>query len=276
LPQTRGDAPSFIVWAAKDPADGNLDRIQIVKGWTKNGQIFEKIYDVAWSGDRQLDATTGALPDVGNTVDIAQATYTNDIGAVELQAVWSDPEFDPSLHAFYYARALQIPTPRWNTFDAVKLGIVPPSNAPTTVQERAWSTPIWYAPGESDRANAPVGTLVADLLKSGAVVLDENALKALVVGKNLKVTNTVTGETATVLFGDNGQRVESVWATDAVSGSQVVEGSSADYEIKDGRIVTTLGGTPIEITVYQSGDTYLASRSNEFGFANYQFESLAQ
>ena len=121
LPPPKGKAPTFIVWAVKDPDETNLDRIQIVKGWTKNGQIFEKIYDVAWSGNRVLtrSASTQAivyggnelmLPPVGNTVDIKNATYKNTIGAVELKTVWTDPDFDPTLHAFYYARVLQIPT----------------------------------------------------------------------------------------------------------------------------------------------------------------------
>ena len=126
-PRKSGNAPTFIVWAVKDPDDANLDRIQIVKGWTKSGQIFEKIYDVAWSGNRKPDPATGKVPAVGNTVDIKNATYTNSIGAVELKKVWSDPEFDPSLHAFYYARVLQIPTPRWTTYDAKKLGVPPPT-----------------------------------------------------------------------------------------------------------------------------------------------------
>ncbi|MGH8034698.1 MAG: DUF3604 domain-containing protein, partial [Lysobacterales bacterium] len=140
-------APSFIVWALKDPESGNLDRIQIVKGWVDSvGGQHEAIYDVAWSEGREPDAKTGKLPPVGNTVDIAAATYTNDIGAAELFTVWSDPDFDASLYAFYYARVLEIPTPRWSTIDATRLGIeIPPGLAPS-IQERAWSSPIWYTP----------------------------------------------------------------------------------------------------------------------------------
>ena len=155
LPPPKGKAPTFIVWAVKDPDEANLDRIQIVKGWTKSGQIFEKVYDVAWSGDRKLAhvrsrmfsmAATNDPPPVGNTVDIKNATYKNTIGAVELKTVWTDPDFDPSLHAFYYARVLQIPTPRWTTYDAKSLGVPPPSNVPATIQDRAWTSPIWYTP----------------------------------------------------------------------------------------------------------------------------------
>jgi hypothetical protein len=283
LAQAEGKVPSFIVWAAKDPADGNLDRIQIVKGWTKNGQIFEKIFDVAWSGDRQPDPVTGKLPPVGNTVDITKATYTNDIGAVELKAVWTDPEFDANQHAFYYARVLQIPTPRWSTYDAAKLGILPPSNAPATVQERAWSSPIWYTPTEAEIAKAKPGLTVAKLLKGGATALGDDELKKLVVGKTLKVRNTVTDQTLDVLFGLDGQRVITELNGGLPNAGDLlqvmhasVSGSSASYEIKDGHIVTTIEGTPFELTVYRSGDKYVAARSNEFGFANYEVEEAEQ
>ena len=146
-------APTFIVWAVKDPTSGNLDRIQIVKGWTKSGQSFEKIFDVAWAGDREPDKWTGVVPPIGSTVDIDKGTYANTIGAVELKTVWTDPEFDPSLHAFYYARVLEIPTPRWTTIQAAQLGIAPPDVVSATVQERAWSSPIWYTPTAEARKN---------------------------------------------------------------------------------------------------------------------------
>ena len=127
-PMPAGDkAPSFAVWAVKDPTSGNLDRIQIIKGWTKSGQSFEKVFDVAWAGDREPDKWTGrSCRRSASTVDIEKATYTNSIGAVELKTVWTDPEFDPSVHAFYYARVLEIPTPRWTTIQAAQLGIAPP------------------------------------------------------------------------------------------------------------------------------------------------------
>jgi hypothetical protein len=280
LSQAEGKAPTFVVWAMKDPVDGNLDRIQIVKGWTKDGQIFEKIFDVVWAGERQPDPVTGRLPPVGNTVDITKATYTNDIGAVELKTVWTDPEFDASQHAFYYARALQIPTPRWSTYDAAKLGIVPPGNAPATIQERAWSTPIWYTPTEADAAKAEAGLTVADLLKNGATALGDDDLKKLVVGKNLTVRNNVTGQLSNVLFGVDGKRIITEIDGSPAKGGDLlqvmhsVSNSSASYEIKDGHIVTTLEGTPFELTVYQSGDKYVAARSNEFGYANYEVEAV--
>ncbi len=162
LPAPRAKAPTFIVWAVKDPDGANLDRIQIIKGWTKNGQIFEKIYDVAWSGNRKIDPATGKLPPVGNTANLATATYRDTIGAAELKEVWTDPDFDPDLETFYYARVLEIPTPRWTTIDARKLGMAPPTTAktmevehpvPSIVQERAWSSPIWYtSPDKSGKS----------------------------------------------------------------------------------------------------------------------------
>jgi hypothetical protein len=142
----RAKAPTFAVWALKDPQSGNLDRVQIVKGWYERGYAFEKVYDVVWSDGRIADPKTGKLPSVGNTVDIKNASYTNDIGDSQLAVVWTDPDFDPAQHAVYYARVIEIPTPRWSTYDAKALGIDPLPDVPATIQERAWSSPIWYTP----------------------------------------------------------------------------------------------------------------------------------
>ena len=148
LPMKAGDAPVFAVWAMKDPESGNLDRVQIVKVWAHpaNGLPMEKVYDVAWSDDRSPDPKSGRLPPVGNTVDVSNATYTNDIGATQLSAVWTDPDFNPAISAAYYVRVLEIPTPRWSTYDSVRTGIPVPEGIPATIQERAWSSPIWYTP----------------------------------------------------------------------------------------------------------------------------------
>ena len=136
----------LMVYALKGPNSGNLDRIQVVKGWLDaNGKSQTKIYNVVWSGKRKLDAN-GKLPSVGNTVNIPDASYTNTIGSAELKTVWTDPDFNPSEPAYYYLRVLEIPTPRWSTFDAKALGIAPPKDFPATIQERAWSSPIWYNP----------------------------------------------------------------------------------------------------------------------------------
>lgn len=280
-------APSFAVWAVKDPTSGNLDRIQIVKGWSKNGQSFEKVFDVVWAGQRQPDPVTGKVPAIGSTVDIAQASYQNTIGATELKAVWSDPEFNPADDAFYYARALEIPTPRWTTIQAKELGISPPEMVAATVQERAWSSPIWYAPTTEQRQAAQEGTTETSLKEQGAVPLDEAALKALFVGKFTWIRNNVTGSVFKVQWQENGQMLvmnvdprfpQPSEVGDVASGSYL--GTPSDYSIRDGKIVTSFGNAEYGYTVYKlaggasdlvtKGDTYFAARSNEFGYANYE------
>jgi hypothetical protein len=143
-----GKAPTFLVAALKDPIGANLDRYQIVKGWLDGkGELHERVYDVVWSGDREPDSATGKVPAVGSTVDLATATWTNTIGATELIAVWTDPDFDPQERAFYYGRVIEIPTPRWTAYDAVRYGTEPAPGARMTVTERAYTSPIWYTPG---------------------------------------------------------------------------------------------------------------------------------
>ncbi|MCJ7755307.1 MAG: DUF3604 domain-containing protein [Thermoanaerobaculales bacterium] len=139
-------APTFLFAALKDPLSGNLDRIQIVKGWVDaEGQTQEKVYNAVWSGDRTLDGD-GKLPLVGNTVDVARAVWTNTIGASELIGVWEDPDFDPSQRAFYYARVIEIPTPRWTAYEAMRFGVEMSENVPMITTERAYTSPIWYTP----------------------------------------------------------------------------------------------------------------------------------
>ena len=144
-PKGMKQSPSFMVFALRDPQGANLDRIQIVKGWHDGKQLQEKVYDVSWSGERKPDKN-GRLPAVGNTVNVANATWSNTIGASELGTVWSDPDFNPAHRAFYYARVLEIPTPRWSTHDAFRFGVDLPEGAPTSTQERAYTSPIWYKP----------------------------------------------------------------------------------------------------------------------------------
>ena len=142
----RGQSPSFLVAAMKDAYSGNLDRVQIIKGWMdREGGIHEKVYDVVWSDDRVPDSN-GKLPAVGNTVDVGNATWTNTIGAPELIKVWKDPSFDPNQHAFYYARVIEIPTPRWTAYEAKRFEIEMPDEVPMTTTERAYTSPIWYTP----------------------------------------------------------------------------------------------------------------------------------
>jgi len=302
LPPASAKAPTFVVWAVKDPTSGNLDRIQIVKGWTKSGQSFEKVFDVVWAGDRKPAKATGMVPPIGSTVDVENATYTNTIGAVELKTVWTDPEFDPSLLAFYYARVLEVPTPRWTTIQAKQLGVPHPGVVAASVQERAWSSPIWYAPSAEARKNSNPGITVADLKKKGAVALSDAQLTALIVEKSVWLENKVTGDRYEILYGASGKSASAKPATpiepgyvtqrfaanqgqlqlrhvggrftlpsavgDAASASYLA--TSSPYYINNGKIVTALVGTPIEVTVYKMGDKYLGARSNEFGYVNYE------
>jgi hypothetical protein len=302
LPPANAKAPTFVVWAVKDPTSGNLDRIQIVKGWTKSGQSFEKIFDVVWAGDRKPDKWTGVVPPIGSTVAVDNATYTNTIGAVELKTVWTDPEFDPSLHAFYYARVLEIPTPRWTTIQAQQLGVPPPDVVAATIQERAWTSPIWYTPNAEARKNLKPGVTVADLKKKGAVALNDAQLKALIVEKSPWLENTVTGDKYQIIYSASGKSASGKPAAPAEPGNVTERfaanqghlqlryvgrkmklpsltgdaadastlGASGPYYINNGKLVTPLVGTPIEISVYKVGDKYFGARSNEFGFANYE------
>ncbi|MER8441037.1 DUF3604 domain-containing protein [Mesorhizobium sp. M1312] len=143
-----GKKPTFLVAALKDPLGANLDRYQIVKGWLEaDGKLNEKVYDVAWSGDRKPDAGTGKLPSVGDTVDAANAGWTNTIGSPELSAVWEDPDFDASQPAFYYGRVIEIPTPRWTAYDVKRFGVKALPGTAMTITERAYTSPIWCTPG---------------------------------------------------------------------------------------------------------------------------------
>jgi hypothetical protein len=136
-----------MVYALRDPIGANLDRIQIVKGWLDaDGETHEKVYDVAVSDGRTIGADGSCSTPVGNTVDVENANWTNTIGASELGAVWTDPDFDPKESAFYYARVLEIPTPRWVVYDAFRFGTEIPEGAKTSDQERAYTAPIWYTP----------------------------------------------------------------------------------------------------------------------------------
>ena len=146
-PRTGEGGPDFMVYALRDPIGANLDRIQIVKGWLDaGGETHERVHDVSVSGDRQIGPDGRCATPVGNTVDIAAANWTNTIGASELATVWTDPDFDPAQRAFYYARVLEIPTPRWVVYDAFRYGVEIPEGADTILQERAYTSPIWFTP----------------------------------------------------------------------------------------------------------------------------------
>ncbi|HEY5868449.1 MAG TPA: DUF3604 domain-containing protein [Candidatus Tectomicrobia bacterium] len=143
-----GKVPTFLVAALKDPIGANLDRIQIIKGWLDaQGEVQEKVYDVVWGdADKRKPGADGKLPPVGNTVDVDNAIWTNTIGDPELITIWKDPDFDAQQRAFYYARVLEIPTPRWTAYDAKRFGVKPLTGTTMTLQERAYTSPIWYTP----------------------------------------------------------------------------------------------------------------------------------
>jgi hypothetical protein len=283
MPAGKGMAPQFVVWAVKDPTSGSLDRIQIIKGWSKNGQSFEKVYDVVWSGDRKPNPWTGVVPAIRSTVDLEKATYTNDAGATELKTVWADPDFDSSLHAFYYARVLEIPTPRWTLLQAVKAGVPPPDVVPLTGQERAWTSPIWYTPSAEARKGAPAGMTVSDLKSKGAAELNDAQLKELIVGKAFWVRNNVTGEQASQNFTAQGQTIVLHVGryADVPSGfgnpiRDGYQGATTPYKIEGGKLITYVAQDPYSFAVYKLGDNYYGARSNEFGYANYEIAPYPQ
>ena len=217
------------------------------------------------------------MPAIQSTVDLEKATYTNSVGSTELKTVWTDPEFDASLHAFYYARVLEIPTPRWTLIQAVKAGLPPPDVVPLTGQERAWSSPIWYTPSAEARKNAPAGMTVTELKKKGASALSDAQLKALIVGKAFWLRNNVTGEQFSQNFTTEGQTIVFRVGTNADMPSSFgnverdgYKGTTSAYKIEGGKLVIPVSQDPYALTFYKLGDTYYAARSNEFGYANYE------
>jgi hypothetical protein len=191
--------------------------------------------------------------------------------------VWTDPEFDASLHAFYYVRVLEIPTPRWTLIQSVKAGVPPPDVVPLTGQERAWTSPIWYAPSAEARKAAPTAMSVADLQKKGATALGDAQLKALIVGKAFWVRNTVTGEQFSQNFTTEGQTLIFHVGRNATlpsgTGNLIrdgYQGTTSNYKIDGGKLITWVSQESNSVAVYKLGDKYYGARSNEFGFANYQ------
>ena len=144
--------PTFLTWAVADPNTAQLQRIQIIKGWLKNGQHQEQVYDVACSDGLTVDPQTHRCPDNGAQVDLADCSTTANVGAGELKTLWQDPNFIAGQEAFYYVRVLENPVCRWSTWDALRAGKAPRSDLPVTIQERAWSSPIWYS--ATDQGNS--------------------------------------------------------------------------------------------------------------------------
>ncbi len=264
----KAKAPTFLIWAEKDPDAANLDRIQVVKGWAKHGQSFEKIYNVAAAGNRTPDAKTGRLAPVGNTVDVAKATYTNTIGAEKLSVVWQDPDFDPALRAFYYVRVLEIPTPRWSTFDAKELKITAPE--PTSIQERAYTTAIWYTPTEAELAKGREKALtVAGLQKKKPKALSTEAIKELVVGKKVHIKNLLTGAEFDAEYGKDGMRT--LTATVGFASAHGQGAAKNPYVIADGKLSSRFDdGSVFSSRIFQLEGRYLAARDDEAGYANYE------
>jgi hypothetical protein len=256
--------PTFLAYAAKDALGANLDRIQIVKCWTARGMLFEKVYDVAASDGRAPDRHDALLP-VGDTVDVSTATYRNDTGAAELSAAWTDPDFDPSLACVYYARILEIPTPRWSTYDAVRHGKPLPATVPASVQQRAWTSPVWYTPSEQARARRPAIEgmyTVAELADRGIRPMTDEEIRAATVGRTVRSVNLVTGFEATLHYGADGNRsLMGLGDRPAVT----------PYEIRDGRrIETTLLGERMSIALFSVDGRTLGARQDEAGYVNYE------
>lgn len=263
--------PSFIVWAIKDLEGANLDRIQIVKGWVVRGHVYEKIYNIAWSGDRTVEESTGDLPAVGNTVDLANATYTNDIGDKELYAFWTDPDFNESQQAFYYARVIEIPTPRWSTYDAVRLGIVPRSKLPSTIQEQAWTSPIWYTPDLSiKKREDPDAYTVKQFTENGIEPLTTEQLKSLIIGKTLSIKNLVNGDQYEGIY-----REDHIRTMRRLSGIATIYSASpgtATYSIEDGYLQTEWkDGRSFRIKIYPYNGKYYGAAEQDSGYLNYMF-----
>ena len=276
-----GQAPTFLIHAAKDPKAGNLDRIQVVKGWLSlDGSAQEMIFDVALSDGR----TDGSVP-VGSTVDLTNGTYTNDIGDPELVAVWTDPEFDPSLRAFYYVRVLQIPTPRHSVYDALALGIdISETKHPGVIQDRVYSSPIWYTPDPEIRAEVAKIELPAPILSietalaDGFTQMSGDEIKAL-VGKELLLENTVTGQTFKGMLLDTGTRaLTEIDPGDAASAHAAIHGGgplmmgAAGYEIVGDTIVSSDGLRTVTATLYQKDGEILAARDTDGGKVKFRIQ----
>jgi hypothetical protein len=228
--------------------------------------LFEKIFDVAASGGRVPDPGSGELPPVGSTVDVNQATYTNDIGATELSAAWTDLDFDPSVPCVYYTRILEIPTPRWSTYDAARHRQPLTTAVPATVQQRAWASPVWYTPSEQDRAVAPEPreeiVTVAGLAERGILPMSDEQIREVTIGRTVRTVNLVTGRSATLHYSREGKRTLA-----GLSDRPLV----TPYEIRDGRrIETTVLGDAFSVALFSVDGRILGAREDEAGYVNWE------
>lgn len=284
LPLMDGAAPTFMVWATKDPAieSGNLDRIQVVKGWTKHGLTHEQIYDVVWAptdkngNTREINGNTGKLSPIGSTVDVLSGSFTNTIGEAELSEVWTDPDFDPTVRTFYYLRALEIPTPRYSTRDAAELGIVPNPISATEIQERAWSSPIWYTPSPEDLAAGEAEALTVDkVTQDGFKLLTTQQIKKLVRGNDLQIANRVTDEAFIGFFQKNGTWFLGESASSAPLHTGELEAAAPlKYTVADNEPSFNLkDGSEFTAQLFQKDGRVLAAREDEIGYVNYELKS---
>ena len=159
LLSNESETPEFIVWAQRDKTGASLQRVQIIKGWmdSNSGRPHEKVFDVACSDGLEVDPVTNRCPDNGARVNISDCSITQGVGSAELKRLWKDPDFNPNDKSFYYVRVLENPTCRWSTWDAIKRGFEPREDLHETIQERAWSSPIWYIPASTDVEVVPLG-----------------------------------------------------------------------------------------------------------------------
>ncbi|NEP85912.1 MAG: DUF3604 domain-containing protein [Okeania sp. SIO2C2] len=285
LKERASEAPKFMVWAMKDADGANLDRIQVVKGWTKHGLTYEKIYDVVGSDDRTSDPETHKLPPLESTVDVGNATYENTIGEAELSEVWTDPDFDPTARAFYYLRALEIPTPRYSTYDAAELGIVPNSVVATEVQDRAWSSPIWYTPSDEDLAAGEANALTVEKLEAAGIQpLTTQEIKDLISGNDFQIANRITGEEFMGFFQPVGLRSQQgTWylaqsANYVPMHSHELEAAAPmKYEIADDQLSFNLkDDSEFVAQLFVQNGKILAARNDEIGYVNYELTDLEQ
>jgi hypothetical protein len=279
-PPPSGKAPSFLVHAAMDPKGANLDRIQIIKGWLDvDGRTHERVYDLALS-----DGRTDGSRAVGNTVDLKTGEYTNTIGDTELVGVWTDPDFDRGLLSFYYVRVLQIPTPRHSLHDAIALGIDPvETKHPSTIQERAYSSPIWYTPEAGVRK--PVARIdlpargvmtVESALAEGFVKMTSADIRAL-IGRELALRDINTGAQYQGMLLESGKRVltqtavaEGKAAQSVYHGGDPLLMGETGYEIKGDAIVSSDGMRTVTATLYRKGDRIVGTRDVDQGRVNYE------
>ncbi|NEP12829.1 MAG: DUF3604 domain-containing protein [Symploca sp. SIO2C1] len=286
-------APKFLVMAMRDPQEKgvDLDRIQVVKGWTKQGLTYEKIYDVVWAGDRQKDPETGELPPIENTVnvdvEVGKVTFDPNSGKDELMTVWEDPDFDPTARSFYYLRALEIPAPRYSAYDYVRASVTDEDRAtfdefgvPLSIQERAWSSPIWYTPSQEQLEQGEADALTVS--DPSLVPLTEAETLKLFASNRVKITNLNTGEVVDNIYGpldiDQTGRWLPIGSTEAQyvathigekllnAPKYAITGNQLSFNIED--------GSEFVAELFDRNGQILAARDDEVGYVNYQVDVL--